>query len=159
MINFMSQLYWVMECSDIWSNVVKGSSLRVFGLTLAFKLVGWVKKIALPNGVGRYQCVEDMSRTERLLIRGTHSCLTSTWSCSISFLLILDSNFRLESWGFWELEPTVFAFCFVVLCFLMETIHWFLAFRGREGICIDFPVASCCQLWLLELVNLQNCEG
>ena len=49
MINFICQFDWVIECSDIGSNIILGVWGWCFCMRLAFKSVDQVKQITLPH--------------------------------------------------------------------------------------------------------------
>lgn len=64
MVNFMCKLDWAMRCSNIYSKLFYVFLWGCFWRKLTFKLIDWVKLIALPNEVGLILSIKSLNRTK-----------------------------------------------------------------------------------------------
>ena len=92
MVNFVCQLDWTTGCPDIWLDVILSILWGYFGIILTYKLVDWVKQIALYNVGGPHPFSWSPEYNKTLTFpwvienspaqQPLHWRIDSSWACS-----------------------------------------------------------------------------
>ena len=114
MVNFMCQLDWTMECTDIWWNIILNVSVKAF----FSEINSWIctiRQTALLMCMALIQSVEGLNTTKLLTfsqIRGNSACLIELkhWSFPAFGL-------RLKHQLFLSLKPASFPARTYTFCF------------------------------------------